>query len=125
MFSYYGRLDGELLGRGLGEYMLDQAWDKIIERHETKLDKIRCEFASKVRDELRCEIAEFRLTLSRINARLVVIEKTLKENKDAIKEIREQKSDGREHQGGNECGEKAISSSGDSILSEKKGTKKG
>lgn len=91
--SYYGRLNGELYGRNIGLYMVDDAFGRIVDKHEKSLIKLQ----EIIKNSFTETIKVFNKRLDILSERIAALEmnkskpKTIKDCKHAISEGNESK----------------------------------
>lgn len=72
--NYYGQLDGELLGDNIGIYCVDEAYQRILEKHENHLIKTQENLIKNLRKSFSEDIKSFKFALSNIDERLNKLE---------------------------------------------------
>ena len=79
--NYYGELEGELLGNNLGLTMVDEAYQRILDKHEDRLFKDQGKIISDLKKTFSDELKRFNKELSFLSKRVVDLEKNSKRDK--------------------------------------------
>jgi len=77
--NYYGNFEGKLKGANVAEYLLDESWLKILEKHEVELRKLHSKIIKDAKDSFNSTIKEFNKKLLMANRRISDLEKAKKE----------------------------------------------
>lgn len=85
--SYYGRLDGERSGYTIGESLVDEMYEKILEKHEARLVEDHKILIAELKKTFSGEIKKFKNSVDLIEDKLNKLERQFKkESKSAVEE---------------------------------------
>ena len=73
--TYYGSLTEPLQGDNLGVFLLDEAFTRVVEKHEAKLEKIQDRIIARLKATFDTEIKEFYATVRKLDLRITELEK--------------------------------------------------
>lgn len=79
--TYYGRLKGKLYGEGLAHYMVNEVIGQMIEKHKDSMKMSITEFIKEFKENGLNEIKVIKNKLSKTQARITILEKTIKKLK--------------------------------------------
>lgn len=88
--NYYGRLEGELKGNNLGVHFVDEAFKRIIDKHDEDLKKKNLKLINEVKKMFIEDIKRFTELVEGMEKRIRCLEKI---NKDLEKEKEEEEKE--------------------------------
>lgn len=83
---YYGRLQGKLYGEGLAYYMINETFQRVLDKHEAILTEKQNKMIKQVKDTFKETIESFHKKLDFVNKRLWELEKIKLNQKENVKE---------------------------------------
>lgn len=92
--NYYGTLKGRRYGNSIGLYIVDEAYKRLLEKHEEKLAKLQHKMIADLRLSFSDEIRAFKKDYEKMAKRLSDVERTITRRMAEHEEKQQSKSEG-------------------------------